>query len=143
MNKLEISISEPDKHGERKAILLIDGRELLDIVRDIERPIAKLTSEATLAGGYDYLNADDVLPPSEHLLGKPARPLLEYAGRISILECECGFEGCWPLTLSVIATDNIVEWFDFRQVHRDNWKYPSDFRFEFDRKQIEAALETA
>jgi hypothetical protein len=34
------------------AILRIDGRELLDIVRDLEAPIAAKAGEADLAGKY-------------------------------------------------------------------------------------------
>ncbi|MFN0195895.1 MAG: hypothetical protein ACKVT0_04075 [Planctomycetaceae bacterium] len=140
MNTLAIQISAANEYGERMAILRIDGRELLDIVRDVEAPITAKAGEADLAGKYHYLSVRDVLHPSRQLLGEPIRPLLEYDGKVSILECECGCEGCWPLIMHVDVTETQVIWQDFHQVHRDNWEYPNDFRFVFDRSQIEAAL---
>ena len=140
MNDLAIKLSEPDEYGVQKAIIVIDDREFLKIVREIELPIAKRASEPELTGQYDYLNIDDVLYPSKHLFGNPARSLLKYDDRISILECECGCEGCWPLLMTVNATDHTVVWSDFCQIHRDDWHYPSDFRFEFDLQQVEKAL---
>ena len=73
------------------AIVQIDGRELLDIVHDIEKQIAAKAGEADLAGKYDYLNIGDVLHPSRQLLGDPARPLLEYDGKVSILTDDVRF----------------------------------------------------
>jgi hypothetical protein len=140
MNTLDIQISAPNEYDSRMAILRIDGRELLDIVRDLETPIAAKAGEADLAGKYYYLNVQDVLYPSRQLLGEPIRPLLKYDGKVSILECDCGCEGCWPLIVHVDVTQTQVIWRDFQQVHRDNWEYPRDFRFVFDRSQFETAL---
>jgi hypothetical protein len=141
MNTLAITISAPNAYGARLAIVRIDDRELLDIVRDVELPIAAKAGEAELAGKYGYLNIQDVIHPSRQLLGEPIRPLLEYDGIVSILECECGCEGCWPLIARVDVTETQVIWRDFQQVHRDNWKYPADFRFVFSRSQIETAIQ--
>jgi len=140
MNIIAIDISEPNENGARMAIVRIDGRELLDIIRDAEQPLAAKADEPDLAGKYDYHNIKDVLYPSRHLLGDPIRPLLEYDGKISILECECGCEGCWPLIADVNVAEHQIEWCNFQQVHRDNWNFPDDFRFTFDRTQMEDAL---
>jgi hypothetical protein len=78
MNTLDIQISAPNEYGAQVAILRIDGRELLDIVRDSEAPIVAKAGEADLAGKYYYLNVRDVLHPSRQLLGEPIRPLLKY-----------------------------------------------------------------
>jgi hypothetical protein len=140
MNVLSIQISAANEYGLRKAVLHIDGRELLDLVREVEEPIAVEAGEANLAGAYDYPSPTKVLYPSRQLLGEPINGLSSYNGRVSILECDCGCEGCWPLTMDVVVTNDRVIWQDFQQVHRQNWKYPQHFAFIFDRSQLENAL---
>jgi hypothetical protein len=140
MSKFSIQIPEPYSAGVQKAIICVDGREFLDIVPEFEEPIAAAAGEAGIAGSYRYLNARDVLYPSRHLLGAPFRPLLDHHGKVSILECDCGCEGCWPLVLAVDVNDNQVIWRDFQQPHRDNWIYPGDFRFVFERSEMESAI---
>lgn len=141
MNTLRITLTEPNEYGSRKAVLWVDGRELLDWVREVELPLAASTNEANLAGKYDYLRAETALFPSRQLLGEVARSVYDYEGDPSILECECGCEGCWPLIAKVeVLTDRVI-WHHFRQWNRDAWNYPESFRFEFERAQIEAALQ--
>ena len=55
MNTLAIEISDPNENGARMAIVRVDSRQLLDIVREVEGPIATKAGEADLAGTYDYL----------------------------------------------------------------------------------------
>ena len=144
MNRLEIAIGEPNEYGARAGIIRVDGRDLIDVVREIEGPIAAAAGEPTLAGKYGYLNIRLLVPPSQHLLGKAARPLLEYDdGQVSLLECECGCEGCWPFVATIEADDARVVWSHFRQPHRDNWRYPDDLRLVFYRSQYEEALRKA
>src|SRR5579885_2839656 len=97
MNRLSIELMPPNEWGACTALIRIDGRPLLDFIAEIEAPIAAAAGESDLAGKYDYLNAADVVYPSRHLLGEAARPLLKYGNRVSVLECDCGCEGCWPL----------------------------------------------
>src|SRR5262245_29449884 len=97
MNSLAIEVSPPNENGVRFAVVKIDGRELLDIVRAVEAPLAAAVGEPDLAGKYHYLPSQLVLHPSRHLLGVPSRPLYDYDGRVSVLECDCGCDGCWPL----------------------------------------------
>jgi hypothetical protein len=122
------------------ALIRVDGRPLLDLIREIEAPIAAEAGQPDLAGTYGYLNAVDVMAPSRHLLGRAARPLLEYGEKVSVLECECGCEGCWPLLVRITVIGDEVIWSDFQQPHRDNWVYPAGLRLVFDRRQYERAL---
>jgi hypothetical protein len=140
MNTISVELSAPNDNGVRKAIIKIDGRELLEVVREIEAPIAAATGEPDLAGKYDYLNAIDIVYPSRQLLGQPVRALLDYGAKVSILECDCGCEGCWPLLVRAEANEKTVIWREFEQPHRKEWRYPDQLRLVFDRDQLEAAL---
>ncbi|HJZ58722.1 MAG TPA: hypothetical protein VKE74_27515 [Gemmataceae bacterium] len=122
------------------ALIRIDGVPLIDLVREIETPTATEAGQPDLAGKYGYLNAADMVYPSRHLLGQAAHSLLKYGDKVSVLECECGCEGCWPLLVRITVTNDAVIWSDFQQPHRDNWFYPEDLRWVFDRRQYERAL---
>ena len=144
MNILDIGVGSPNEYGARMGIIRVDGRDFLHMVREIERPIATAAGEPSLAGKYDYLNIFSLIPPSEHLLGKPAHSLLAYAnGQVSLLECECGCEGCWPFLATIEVSETTVVWHQFRQPHRDDWVYPEGLRFVFDRRQYDQALRGA
>jgi hypothetical protein len=122
------------------ALIRVDGRPLLDIIREVESPLAA-AGEPDLAGKYDYLNAMDVLFPSRQLLGAAVRPLLDYGEKVSVLECECGCEGCWPLLMRITVTEDSVVWRDPQQPHRDNWHYPPGWHLAFDHRQYEESLD--
>lgn len=141
MNRFEVELLPENDWGARQALILIDGRPLLDLIREIEAPIAAANGQPDLAGKYDYLNSADVLFPSRHLLGEPVRPLLDYGEKVSVLECDCGCEGCWPLLMRITVADDSVIWSDPQQLHRDNWVYPPGWYLVFDRRQYEQALD--
>ena len=143
VSRLEIEQTPPNEWGARMALLRVDGRPLLDLIAEIEAPIAAEAGEPNLAGKYGYLNVATVLYPSRHLLGDAAHSLVEYGDKVSVLECECGCEGCWPLLVRITVIDKEVIWSDFQQLHRDNWIYPPGLRLVFDREQYERALMTA
>ncbi len=141
MHHFEIELTPANKWGARMALIRIDGRPLLEIIREIETPMAAADGQPTLAGQYDYLNASDVLPPSRHFLGEAASSLLAYGEKVSVLECTCGCEGCWPLLMRITVSSDSVVWNDPQQPHRNHWKYPHGWSLEFDRRQYEQALE--
>lgn len=141
MNQFAVSLSPPNEFGTRAAVISIDGRSLLDVVRDLEIPIATANGEAELAGTYSYLNSHSVMPPSRHLFGEAASSLLSYAGKVSVLECQCGCEGCWPLLIRITIAEDTVRWSEPQQPHRDQWVYPHDWQLTFEQRQYEAALE--
>jgi hypothetical protein len=137
---LTILRSSPNEWNCIKAILKVNGRPFLDLVAEIELPIATRNHEADLAGKYQYLAFDDIAYPSRQLLGQALRPLLQYHDKVSLLECDCGCEGCWPLLAKITVNESTVVWSDFEQPHRKNWNYPIEFRFEFDRSQYGRAI---
>lgn len=139
-SRFEIELLPPNEWGARVALMRVDGRPLLDLVAEAEAPIAAAAGQPHLAGKYGYLNGADVVYPSRHLLGEAARSLLKYGDKVSVLECECGCEGCWPLLVRITVINDAVIWSDFQQPHRDSWAYPATLRLVFDRNQYERAL---
>jgi len=125
------------------ALIRVDDRPLIDIIREVELPIADAAGERNLAGSYGYLSAETVLLPSRHLSGEATRALFVYGEKLSVLECECGCEGCWSLSVRITVTEDEVIWSDFQQPHRDNWAYPETLRLVFDRGPYEQALAAA
>jgi hypothetical protein len=140
-NRLGLELSEPDEDGIRMAIVRVDGRPLVELIREIELPIATAAGEPAVAGAYGYLPEAVALPPSRHLFGEPARSSPLDDGRVAILGCgDCGIIGCWPLMARITLGPTTVTWDDFRQPFRKGWRYPAALRFVFDRSQYEQVL---
>lgn len=118
----------------------IDGLSLISILRDVELPFAKKEGSPSIAGGYDGIPKNLALFPSRHLLGEPNDLYLYRDGKVAVLECECGCPGCWSFVIKIQLNENKVQWGEFEQIHRQQWKYDSLGIFTFDRKQYEAAL---
>jgi hypothetical protein len=136
----EVELTPPNEWGARLAIIRVDGRPLIDIIEEVESPLAAADGQPDLAGKYGYLNAVDVMFPSRQLLGEAVRPLLDYDDKVSVLECDCGCEGCWPLLMRITATEDSVFWSEPRQPHRGHWHYPPEWHLVFERRQYERAL---
>jgi hypothetical protein len=128
---------------------MLEGRNFLELVRDVEAPFAYAEGHPDLAGKYEGLPAQAVLPPSRHFLGEPSEALLGYGEKIALFECECGCPGCWPLLVRIILTKKTVCWLDFEQPHRRSespgswWRYDTLGPFTFDRDQYESGLALA
>ena len=140
VHRFEVEVTPPNEWGGRQAMIRVDGRPLIDLIRDLESASAAADGQPDLAGKYGYLSAADALFPSRQLLGEAVRPLLAYDDKVSVLECECGCEGCWPLLMQITVTEDSVIWSAPRQHHRDHWLYPPDWQLVFDRRQYERAL---
>ena len=137
---LSIEVDKTDRECPL-AVIKIDGRELIEIVKEVELQITSKTSETSLAGEYAYLPLHLVKAPSNLLIGGDISPYLEEEnGKRSILECTCGCEGCWPLRARITTDRDIIRWREFEQPHRKNWIYPDSFEFIFSRSQLEQAL---
>jgi len=122
--------------------LKVNGRDLRDIVREIESPFAEAEGHPQLAGQYTGLPVSHLMPPSQHLLGQPTGPY-SYTDKVTLLQCSCGEPGCWPLLARVTVTADTVVWNEFEQPHRRGyWRYEDLGSFVFDRSQYELALET-
>ena len=126
--------------------VIINGRDLIEILRDIELPFATREGHPRIAGAYSGLPAHRVFFPSRHFLGEPEPIYSDSEGRTFVLECECGEPGCWPLAVRIELREREVIWSDFRQPHRRShskageWRYDALSSFTFDRQLYERAL---
>jgi hypothetical protein len=76
--------------------IIINDRNLLDILRETELPFAAREGKPRLAGEYVGLPPEKVFLPSPRLLGEPA-PYYDHDypnGKIAVLGCVCGDVGC-------------------------------------------------
>ncbi|MBC7879856.1 MAG: hypothetical protein H7Y37_00840 [Anaerolineae bacterium] len=146
--------------------LWVDGKRLVDMVREYETPLARaeLYEDCDgdieeddilyLAGKHQGLPMEEFLPPARHFFGEAISPqyylfgVYKYADKLPLLDCTSGILGSWPL-LARITTDNEkVIWSDFEQFYRSpenknehlRWNYDGFGSFVFERKQYETAF---
>ncbi|MDT0275196.1 hypothetical protein [Blastococcus goldschmidtiae] len=115
--------------GNRWVTPVVDGTPLTDLVADFE--IAQGFGE--LAGTYAGI-----------VVGADGRPLVGELlgdGRRSLLGCECGDTGCWPLEAEIRFDDWSVTWDGFAQPHRPRWAYGGFGPFVFVTEDYRAAVE--
>jgi hypothetical protein len=134
MNRLQIQWNQ---NGELQ--LLVDGRDLIEIVKEIELGQGV---EASIAGTYAGLGpyASDEL--KAHFLGHPMPELCDDPCEdpwIVLLSDQYDPPGAWDFVARIEVSDVTVRWSEFWQTQRPSWKYDG-LSFEFDRKQYEAAL---
>ncbi len=129
--------------------IFINGRNLIEILREIEQPFADREEHPRLAGQYVGLRPEVIFLPSRHFLGDPddrhENFICEHKDKIVIYECgQCGYAGCWPMLVTITVTEETVTWSDFEHAHRshlDNpWRYDSLGPFVFKREQYVAQL---
>jgi hypothetical protein len=77
--------------------VLIDGHDLVDLVRTVELPLARAEEHEDIAGAYAGLEP-----------GAWADPPEQYEGRAAVLGCECGETGCWPLRFRITFEESAV-----------------------------------
>ncbi len=134
------------KDKDARVHIIINGRDLLEILRDIELPFATLEGHPHIAGAYSGLPAQRVFLPSRHFLGEPEPLYSDGEGRTHVLECECGEPGCWPLAVRIEVRDREIVWSDFQQPHRrsrsksGHWRYDELPSLTFERQHYEQAL---
>jgi hypothetical protein len=139
------------EHGERadpaddlvNAVdIFVNGRNFVDILREVELPFAARDRQPDLAGSYAGLPPEDIFLPSLRLLGEPTTYYDHDSseGKFAVLGCECGDPGCWPLRVKIDLRDDAVIWDGFEQPHRSAWRYDALRPFVFDRAQYISAL---
>ena len=124
--------------------IYIDGRNLIDIVRDYEVRFKGSDGEPNaIAGAYAGLPDGELL---ESLVGCGTQHEPRRAGSQRIvLGCDCGISGCWPLNCDIQIGNAQVVWSQFQNPFRSSdcgeyWDY-SDFpTFPFERAQYDGAI---
>ena len=130
-DKLELIIEEndrdfifPDKWNRCK--ILINGKELLEIIADAEKVFAEKEPDLKdfIAGDYIYMIPSELyekLKEAEQSNGK-----LEAA----VLCCTCGEVGCASARVLVINTGTSVIWNHFRTIR--DWDFNLSYEFLLD-----------
>ena len=121
----------------------INGRNLVDIVREVELPCSARDGKPHRAGRYVGLPPEEIFLPSPRLLGEPTTYYDHDSaeGKIAVLGCGCGDVGCWPLWVKIALRDDVVIWSGFEQPHRPGWRYDEIRPFVFDRTQYLSAID--
>jgi len=110
--------------------VLIDGRDLIDRVRELETPFALAEENPHLAGAYLCMTPEEWQSRHEQ----------DPDGRRAVLGCECGIVDCWPFVARILIGKNTVTWSDFKQPFRPRWSYAGLGPFVFDRARYQAEL---
>jgi hypothetical protein len=142
MNHFEIDIVDSVSEGGtpfKELRLLIDGQDIVSMLKRYEGPLAKREGSPNIAGAYSGLSATHT--PRDSFLGVRDLDYGDAEDKVAVLECECGCEGCWPFAAKITVTDSSVRWSDFEQPHRTDdsvqpsWDYSDFGPFEFEKQQ--------
>lgn len=142
MDKLELITHnrQNDNYQFKSVTILVNGQDIIDLLKAYELPFAKKEGSGSIAGGYDGLSPVTLL---KHLTN-PAE--FDENGKVSILECECGCDGCWPMKIKIIELVDKIVWTDFEQPYRtidshNFWDYATFGQFSFDIQNYQEQLE--
>jgi hypothetical protein len=131
---------------------LINGRDLLEMVRDIEAPFAAREGHPDIAGGYGALPLREFEDAPRYFLGDAGEGAWPGPPWTNLYVCgSCGVAECWPLYVQIQSTNDSVRWHSFRQPHRDkasaagrsgrHWQYDQLGPFTFDRTMYEREVD--
>jgi hypothetical protein len=130
--------------------IYINGINLIDMLWQIEMPLAYQEGAPEMAGAYEGLPPLFVYPPAGHFLGKANTAYAYDDGKVSLLEyAYSGVPGEWPFVARIQVEENEISWSAFEQVRRNKlrngyrWHYDMMGTFNFDREQYQDALEQA
>src|ERR1700720_3522577 len=101
---------------------LVNGRELVALVRQAELGPATADGQPRLAGEYDGLASWEWIRIGALLVGTSDRARLAD-GTGGLLPCPCGVTECWPLVARFEISGAAVEITGFGQPFRPQWRY--------------------
>jgi hypothetical protein len=131
--------------GGAEVRLLVDDRDLAELVREVELPHARAEGAPGIAGAYAGLAPSQLSGGlRRHFFGGDGSDLAcGPRDKTVLLGCDCGEPGCWPLMARIEVDGDVVVWSDFEQPHRHGWTYDGLGPLRFAREQYEAALADA
>lgn len=105
----------------------INGTCLLDIIRELEAPFAAQESPPMKPGDYGH-NTRGTMAEQFRTARTPGDYYYEYG--VELYCCSgCGDPGCWSVCCCFRDEGDFVLMTGFHHNHRENWKYPIQFRF--------------
>jgi hypothetical protein len=129
MNTIALRLQPGETPAYSVAQILVDGHDLIGLVRVVELPQATEQGQPDLAGSYHYLEPFEWADLPER--GED--------GRAAVLRCTSGEVGCWPLRVRITRHGGVVTWSDFQQPFR-NWSYDGFGPFHFREDEYDAAV---
>ncbi len=141
MNRIEIKkivSTTAVSTSENEIRIFIDGCDLIDMLKEFEKPFATREKAITIAGAYGGL--PESVATRERFLGLADRDYGDSEDKVAVLGCNCGWEGCWPFTVKITISDSTVIWSEFEQPHSETnsaqvqWNYDGFGPFEFDKE---------
>jgi hypothetical protein len=136
VDKLTLLVRDRDERGHKSVRIEVNGRGLIDLVEEVERPWAQAEGNPGIAGKYAWLT-NWYVQLAAHLFGEAHPMYKDDAGGTALLVCECGEPGCWPLMARIERQAGYIVWSDFRQPHRKKWKYNELGPFRFDHAEYD------
>ena len=103
--------------------IYINGKEIIDIFKEIETPFAKKENNPNLAGAYGHKQVDELL----HDLTES--DYCKNYGVVFVVCSDCGIDGCWGVSAFVSEDDKYVYFKNFKHNHRKDWIYPISYQF--------------
>lgn len=137
MDTIEFRVGR-STHAKRAVTILINGRNLIPMVRKHEQPRAKAEGHPNIAGSYAPRSAEGFKRDhAEHAAGTHHKP------KLSLCACkDCGELGCWPLDVKITTEGDQTIWQDFEQPHRPEWNHKIG-PYHFQTKAYQQALRAA
>lgn len=134
--------------GKEVVDIVINGRNIREIVYEVESANLIREGKEPTTGGYELLEPDFVFLPYRNFLGEPDRTLYPYMvddGRVPILRCVCGDIDCGPVYVRITLEGGRVVWSEIGNPAKEPdycekpWDY-SSLHFVFDREQYMSEL---
>lgn len=115
--RFEIGERDAPAEGTVEAVdILVNGRNLVETLRELELPFATREGKPDLAGRYAGLRPADVFLPSSRLLGGEPMTYDDHGdpeGKTAVLGCVCGEVDCWPFLVRIKLREDVVIWDGF------------------------------
>ncbi|MGB0525889.1 MAG: hypothetical protein ACPGJS_23115 [Flammeovirgaceae bacterium] len=140
--KFQSTVAQDHRLGKRLKVL-IDDRDLIDLVKQTERPFAKKEEVGIQAKDYIGLPFELALSPSEHLIGNTAINYTAPKNRsILLVDKETGKSENWAFSAEIRVYRRHVVWCNFMQLQRaKTWRYKKLGIFVFNKLQYIDALQ--
>ncbi len=138
MNNFEIRKIELTA-AEKEVRIFVDGRDLIELLKEFERTFADREGAPKIAGAYSGLS--ESAATKERFLGLADTDYGDSENKVAVLDCECGCEGCWPFAVKIEVAEDAVTWTQFEQPHRGahsaqpQWDYEGFGPFVFDKNK--------
>ena len=145
-DELEFKLVDPIEKKEEWALefkstqkvveIYLNGRELVEILKEIETPYALEEGHPSLAGAYGHNYAKELYADLTETMTEGTYC---HEKGVELLCCSgCGDKGCWSVLVMVKQDEDYVYREQFRNNHR-KWNY--DIAFQFTKKDYEQAMQ--